>query len=114
MPFKDKDNTVKLDPVKIDGKWQEKDKREVKGVKDCNARSRQILQKRKNAKTLIKIDGIEVLFPFEAPYTCQVSMMESVVDCIRNKKHGLIESPTGTGKTLSLICAAVAAVRKSR
>lgn len=40
--------------------------------------------------------------------------MESVVDCVRNGKHGLIESPTGTGKTLSIICAAVAAVRKSR
>ena len=41
-------------------------------------------------------------------------MMESVIECIRKGKHGLIESPTGTGKTLSLICAAVAAVQKSR
>ena len=41
-------------------------------------------------------------------------MMEAVVDCIRNSKHGLIESPTGTGKTLSILCAAVAAVQKSR
>lgn len=40
--------------------------------------------------------------------------MESVVDCVTNAKHGLIESPTGTGKTLSIICAAVAAVQKSR
>ena len=41
-------------------------------------------------------------------------MMEGVIDCIKNGKHGLIESPTGTGKTLSIICAAVAAVAKTR
>ena len=40
--------------------------------------------------------------------------MESVIECVRKGKHGLIESPTGTGKTLSIICAAVAAVQKSR
>ena len=27
----------KLDKIEIKGKWQEKDKREDKGVKDCNA-----------------------------------------------------------------------------
>jgi len=59
---------------------------------------------------MIKIDDVEVLFPFANPYPCQVSMMESVVECVRKGKHGLIESPTGTGKTLSIICAAVAAV----
>lgn len=63
---------------------------------------------------MVKIDNVEVLFPFEKPYQCQVSMMESVVQCIREGKHGLIESPTGTGKTLSILCAAVAAVQKSR
>jgi regulator of telomere elongation helicase 1 len=36
--------------------------------------------------------------------------MESVVQCIKEKKHGLIESPTGTGKTLSILCAAIATV----
>ena len=76
--------------------------------------SRQIISKKRFAKTLVKIDQIEVLFPFEAPYECQVSMMESVIDCIRNGKHGLIESPTGTGKTLSILCAAIAAVQRSR
>ena len=64
------------------------------------------------AKTLIKLDddSVEVLFPYAAPYECQVAMMEGVVDCVRHSKHGLIESPTGTGKTLSILCAAVAAV----
>lgn len=68
------------------------------------------MSKKKFAKALVKIDKIEVLYPFEKPYECQVSMMESVVDCVLNSKHGLIESPTGTGKTLAIITAAVAAV----
>jgi regulator of telomere elongation helicase 1 len=41
-------------------------------------------------------------------------MMEGVIQCIKESKHGLIESPTGTGKTLSILCAAIAAVQKSR
>ena len=41
-------------------------------------------------------------------------MMESVIECVNKGVNGLIESPTGTGKTLSIICAAVAAVQKSR
>ena len=66
---------------------------------------------RSKAKSLTKIEQTEVLFPFAKPYPCQISMMESVIDCVRNGKNGLIESPTGTGKTLSIICAAVAAVQ---
>jgi len=62
----------------------------------------------------LKIDDVEVLFPFDQPYPCQVNIMDSVVQCIKEKKHGLIESPTGTGKTLSIICAAIAAVQRER
>ncbi|CDW90951.1 regulator of telomere elongation helicase 1 [Stylonychia lemnae] len=37
-------------------------------------------------------------------------MMRAVIECVKNKQNGLIESPTGTGKTLSIICSAVAAL----
>lgn len=43
-------------------------------------------------------------FPFE-PYQVQKDFMDSLYDCLHNKKAGIFESPTGTGKSLSLICA---------
>ena len=54
------------------------------------------------------IEGIEVKFPFE-PYSAQVKYMEKVIKTLNKKKtHALLESPTGTGKTLSLLCATFA------
>jgi len=43
-------------------------------------------------------------FPY-TPYPTQLRLMESLQQCIRDGKVGVFESPTGTGKTLSLICA---------
>nr|XP_026690790.1 ATP-dependent DNA helicase DDX11 isoform X2 [Ciona intestinalis] len=42
-------------------------------------------------------------FPFE-PYSIQVDFMKSLYHAIEDKKIGIFESPTGTGKSLSLIC----------
>ncbi|KAL8043163.1 hypothetical protein ABFX02_09G100200 [Erythranthe guttata] len=54
-----------------------------------------------------KIRGIDVDFPFEA-YDCQLVYMEKVIQSLQNKCNALLESPTGTGKTLCLLCAALA------
>ncbi|XP_010538012.1 PREDICTED: regulator of telomere elongation helicase 1 [Tarenaya hassleriana] len=54
-----------------------------------------------------KIRGIDVDFPFEA-YDCQILYMEKVIQSLQNKCHALLESPTGTGKTLCLLCATLA------
>lgn len=53
------------------------------------------------------IDGIPVEFPHTA-YPCQLTYMQSVLRALKNKENALLESPTGTGKTLSLLCAALA------
>ncbi|XP_034244080.1 regulator of telomere elongation helicase 1 homolog [Thrips palmi] len=55
----------------------------------------------------VMIRNIPVQFPFE-PYDVQRAYMEKVIDCLQSGAHGMLESPTGTGKTLSLLCASLA------
>lgn len=45
----------------------------------------------------------EFPFPFPA-YQIQKQFMKELYNCLENGKLGLFESPTGTGKSLSLIC----------
>ncbi|KAA1116221.1 ATP-dependent DNA helicase chl1 [Puccinia graminis f. sp. tritici] len=45
-------------------------------------------------------------FPFE-PYEIQRRFMRVLFEVIEHQKVGIFESPTGTGKSLSLICAAL-------
>ncbi|GER44162.1 regulator of telomere elongation helicase [Striga asiatica] len=54
-----------------------------------------------------KIRGIDVDFPYEA-YDCQLVYMEKVIQSLQNRCNALLESPTGTGKTLCLLCATLA------
>eukprot|EP00965_Chrysotila_dentata_P209116 6185103-Pleurochrysis_carterae.AAC.3 len=45
-------------------------------------------------------------FPFP-PYDVQVSLMSSLYKCLSEGGVGVFESPTGTGKSLSLLCGAL-------
>ncbi|KAJ1349516.1 hypothetical protein KIN20_005098 [Parelaphostrongylus tenuis] len=47
---------------------------------------------------------MEFSFPY-APYEIQSNLMREIKQCIEEEKVGIFESPTGTGKTLSVICA---------
>ncbi|KAJ9637919.1 ATP-dependent DNA helicase chl1 [Knufia peltigerae] len=45
------------------------------------------------------------------PYVIQLEFMMNLYKCIEEKKVGIFESPTGTGKSLSLICGALTWLR---
>ncbi|CAF1225283.1 unnamed protein product [Adineta ricciae] len=51
--------------------------------------------------------GVTVDFPYK-PYPCQIAMLGRIIKALQQSKNCLLESPTGTGKTLTLLCAALA------
>ncbi|KAL8873390.1 MAG: hypothetical protein Q9174_001133 [Haloplaca sp. 1 TL-2023] len=51
--------------------------------------------------------------PFK-PYAIQHELMNAVCDCIAESKVGIFESPTGTGKSLSLICSCLTWLQDER
>lgn len=53
------------------------------------------------------LHGVTVEFPYDA-YPCQLTYMASVIRALETGQHALLESPTGTGKTLCLLCAVLA------
>ncbi|KAJ3090221.1 Regulator of telomere elongation helicase 1 [Quaeritorhiza haematococci] len=53
------------------------------------------------------IRGITVKFPYPA-YDSQLALMEKLIKTLQTGQNSLIESPTGTGKTLCLLCATLA------
>lgn len=52
-------------------------------------------------------------FPFE-PYSIQLQFMTALHNCVEQGQFGLFESPTGTGKTLSIICGLLTWLRHHR
>jgi len=59
----------------------------------------------------IMIKDVEVLFPF-VPYEAQIDYMTKVIEALNGSKNALLQSPTGTGKTLCLLCATLAWIQK--
>jgi len=73
-----------------------------------------------NISNRILINGIEILFPYE-PYKIQKNYMEKVIELLNNKStiegykgFAALESPTGTGKTLCLLCSILAWFNKMK
>eukprot|EP00903_Cladosiphon_okamuranus_P006134 g6037.t1 len=50
-------------------------------------------------------NGIRVEFPFKTPMNPQEQVMQRVVNAAKSRKHALLESPTGTGKSAASILA---------
>jgi regulator of telomere elongation helicase 1 len=57
--------------------------------------------------TTLELRGIRVHFPFQ-PYECQETYMGKTLDALLRSENALLESPTGTGKTLCLLCSTLA------
>ncbi|GAM21429.1 hypothetical protein SAMD00019534_046040 [Acytostelium subglobosum LB1] len=53
-----------------------------------------------------EINGYNVQFPFP-PYETQASMIHQILEALKRGENALLESATGTGKTLSLLCASL-------
>ncbi|KPP74356.1 Fanconi anemia group J protein-like, partial [Scleropages formosus] len=53
------------------------------------------------------IGGVKIQFPCKA-YPSQLAMMNSIVRGLNHGHHCLLESPTGSGKSLALLCSALA------
>lgn len=60
-----------------------------------------------------KAQGVDIRFPFE-PYGVQKAIMGKLTKTLTNSENCLIESPTGTGKTLVLLTCALAWQHKSK
>ena len=65
----------------------------------------------KRARVYAPSSGIEAAqhpygFPFP-PYGCQLELMRELYACLDRGGVGVFESPTGTGKSLSLVCGAL-------
>ena len=59
------------------------------------------------------IRGYKVYFPHK-PYGPQIAFMDKTLEALESKKHALLESPTGTGKTLALLCSTLAWQKKQK
>ena len=53
------------------------------------------------------MSGLTLMYPVD-PYKVQLNYSEKVLEAIEKGLNALLESPTGTGKTLGLLCPTVA------
>ncbi|CAI2349832.1 unnamed protein product [Caenorhabditis sp. 36 PRJEB53466] len=51
----------------------------------------------------LEIDGLRVIFPYDYVYPEQILYMQEVKKALDARGHGLLEMPSGTGKTVSLL-----------
>lgn len=54
-------------------------------------------------ETVYTIGGVKVQFPVKA-YPSQMAMMAQIVKGCHRRQNCLLESPTGSGKSLALLC----------
>ena len=67
-----------------------------------------------NAKsgTTFPFGGVPINFPYATPYPAQKQMMAKIIAALKNKENALLESPTGSGKSLALLCSVLGWIEK--
>lgn len=73
----------------------------------------EIDQPKRKIQSKIIIEDIEIVFPY-LPYENQVIYMTKVIQALNSKSVAGLESPTGTGKTLCLLCACLGWLKAKR
>jgi DNA excision repair protein ERCC-2 len=51
----------------------------------------------------LTVDGLQVLFPYDYIYPEQYQYMLELKRCLDASGHGLLEMPSGTGKTATIL-----------
>lgn len=59
------------------------------------------------APTEIFVGGVSLAFPFP-PYPSQICIANQMIRAFKLRKHALLESPTGTGKSLAILISSLA------
>jgi len=57
--------------------------------------------------TELTISGCKLKFPGK-PYRSQIAMMAKIIGSLQRSQNALLESPTGSGKSLALLCSSLA------
>ncbi|CAO3590604.1 unnamed protein product [Absidia cylindrospora] len=65
-----------------------------------------------NMKTY-PVKGVHIKFPF-TPYQSQIQMMSKIIEALQKEQHAVLESPTGSGKSLALLCGALGWLEKEK
>lgn len=68
-----------------------------------------VIDSDEKTETQHKLFNVNTRFPGK-PYGPQLSMMSFIIQAVTLRKNALLESPTGTGKTLALLCGSLAAL----
>jgi hypothetical protein len=63
------------------------------------------------AGKVIQVAGHEVIFPRQ-PYGVQIGFICTLISTLSKGQNALLEAPTGCGKTLALLCGALAWQKK--
>ncbi len=61
----------------------------------------------------LTIRGVSVTFPV-TPYPQQFALIDACLKAMMNKSNALVEAPTGTGKSLALLAAALSFQRREK